>query len=365
MASFVLYMVTHGHLKYGTLQGYIWGVVDHHIQHGHASPLTNVRDWRSFMSAVEIEDPHIPVARLMVPWLLFVRSIPCFDMEDTLQLGVLLVSLFIFFLCTRVEFLPTSIAAFNGMKHLTVAKVRWTQGYLEVNCNGKKQDLLNKRKEHATAGDVWRAVGPGMGIFDTLSFVRRYCSMVRHSDPSAPFFVDGSGRPITQSVALRVWRHVCCNIDEVTPPIMELYSLIGIRVLSRNAIAGVAGDETARIQGAWDVCDVAYDRPMLERVLTLPRKMAEFASSAAMPTGGVLELLSTSPPLADSRPGEAAVVAWPAGPPDASIRAIPHHARSGTYHTYQCCGVTFRSRKQAQEPSFTGVTVPEPPYPVG
>jgi hypothetical protein len=69
MASFVLYMVTHGHLKYGTMQGYIWGVVDHHLQHGRASPLTNVRDWRSFMSAVEIEDPHVPVARLMVPIL--------------------------------------------------------------------------------------------------------------------------------------------------------------------------------------------------------------------------------------------------------------------------------------------------------
>ena len=61
------------------------------------------------------------------------------------------------------------------------------------------------------------------------------------------------------------------------------HSTGGVRVLARNAIAGVAGDDTARIQGMWGACVDVYDRPMLNRVLELPNKMLEYINSAAMP----------------------------------------------------------------------------------
>ena len=60
-------------------------------------------------------------------------------------------------------------------------------------------------------------------------------------------------------------------------------------MLARNAIAGVAGDDTARIQGMWGACVDVYDRPMLNRVLELPNKMLEYINSAAMPVRGCLE----------------------------------------------------------------------------
>ena len=54
MASFVLELVLKQNLVFSSISGYVWGVVDKHLQSHRASPLTNVRDWTYFMHVVEV-----------------------------------------------------------------------------------------------------------------------------------------------------------------------------------------------------------------------------------------------------------------------------------------------------------------------
>ena len=346
MSTFILYMCDHAHLKFKTLQGYIWAIVDSHLSAGYASPLANVRDWGHFMRGIEFEVDSSVEPRLMVPWLLFVRSLPRFNVSQLEELSVCLLILLVFFLASRVEFLPTTQGYFDLAKHLTCSKIRTVKGYIEVNLVGVKQDPLNKRPEHSVAGDCWRAIGPGKGIFDTRQFLDLYLRVTGTRGPDEPFFLDSRRRPLTQPKANEIFRSVMARVPDMTRAVADKYSLIGLRVLGRNAIAGAAGDETARIQGMWDVCDVYYDRPMIQRVLALPGQMAAFAASAAMPSGGLLDMLQASPPLQ----APALVAPAPAQtPPASSVTAVPHHTPKRTYFTYEVDGISFRSRCQAEQ----------------
>ena len=348
MSTFILYMCDHAHLKFKTLQGYIWAIVDSHLSAGYASPLANVRDWGHFMRGIEFEVDSSVEPRLMVPWLLFVRSLPRFNVSQLEELSVCLLILLVFFLASRVEFLPTTQGYFDLAKHLTCSKIRTVKGYIEVNLVGVKQDPLNKRPEHSVAGDCWRAIGPGKGIFDTRQFLDLYLRVTGTRGPDEPFFLDSRRRPLTQPKANEIFRSVMARVPDMTRAVADKYSLIGLRVLGRNAIAGAAGDETARIQGMWDVCDVYYDRPMIQRVLALPGQMAAFAASAAMPSGGLLDMLQASPPLQ----APALVAPAPAhspSPPASGVTTVPHHTPKRTYFTYEVDGISFRSRCQAEQ----------------
>lgn len=293
MAGFVLYMVSANSIRYGTITGYVWAVVDKHISMGYASPLSNVRDWAPFMHGVEVEI-HVPTEpRLMLPWLLFIRAIPKADLSKPHEVAWVLVMLFLFFLISRPELLPTAQGAFEAGKHLARKDVRWVKGYLEVCLEGIKQDPLCKRKA-CVQGKSWRAIGNGSGILNTLGLLQHYIRQVTYPSDDSPLFLDERGNPLTYAAANRGLRVLLRRVAGVTADVADRYALGGIRVLARNAVAGVAGDETARIQGMWEVCDTYYDRPMLERVLSLPSKMAEYAASAAMPAGGVLECMGSA-----------------------------------------------------------------------
>ena len=78
MASFTLYLARN-HLKFGTIQGYVWALCEHHIQVGGVAsdPLDNVLDWSRWMHALEVQswvdssvEPHE-----MVPFTLFTLSL--------------------------------------------------------------------------------------------------------------------------------------------------------------------------------------------------------------------------------------------------------------------------------------------------
>ena len=114
MAGFVLYMVSANSIRYGTITGYVWAVVDKHISMGYASPLSNVRDWAPFMHGVEVEI-HVPTEpRLMLPWLLFIRAISQADLSKPHEIAWVLVMLFLFLLISRPELLPTAQGAFEA-----------------------------------------------------------------------------------------------------------------------------------------------------------------------------------------------------------------------------------------------------------
>lgn len=85
MASFALHMAR-ANLKFGTIQGYVWAICEHHIQQNgvDADPLDNVQDWSRFMNALEVQsfvdasvEPHemVPFQLFGAPrWLGFERS---------------------------------------------------------------------------------------------------------------------------------------------------------------------------------------------------------------------------------------------------------------------------------------------------
>ena len=160
MAAFLVTLATK-QLAYSTVHGYIWAVVEKHLQHGFASPLANVRDWAPLLHGVEVEIGHGgSEPRNMLPWLLFVRVIPRFDPRSIAEMATLLTLLFIFFLVSRPELLPATRACFDTAKHLTRGKVRWIKGYLEVCMEKIKQDPLCKRPA-CISGKAWRAIGNG------------------------------------------------------------------------------------------------------------------------------------------------------------------------------------------------------------
>ena len=291
MASFVLSLAK-SNLAYSTITGYIWAIVDMHVTQGYASPLSNVRDWAMFMHSVEVEVHRPSEPRLMVPWLLFVRAIPLVNLQDCSEVATLILEEIILFTATRSEIIPDTLSGFTAAKHLRCKDVRWLlHGYLEICFRSIKQDPLCKRPA-CVAGMAWRAIGPAVGIFDLLSVVKFYfCTFRADFQPDDPFLIQTSGQPLTYSRANAVARQIWARVPGAGSDVANKYSLGGLRVLSRNLIAGVAGSETARVQGMWESCDVVYDRPTLERVLQVPSRMADFAHSAAMPAGGVLELL--------------------------------------------------------------------------
>ena len=293
MAGFVLYMIEKERLRYGTIGGYVWAVCDKHMSNGYANPLSNVRDWAPFMHSVEVEI-HVPTEpRKMVPWLLFIQSIPKANTNSVVEMATVVLMLLLFFLISRPELVPSAAAGFETAKHLSRKCVRWDKGYLECLMRGIKQDPLCKRPG-TVAGEAWRAIGNATaGVLDTLGMLKHYLSLVTFSSDDSPLLQNDSGGPLTYSKANAIMRMLFRRAGATFAQAAS-YAMGGIRVLARNAVAGVAGDQTAKIQGGWLACDVYYDRPMLMRILSLPSRMAEFCMSASMPTGGVLEAMGSA-----------------------------------------------------------------------
>ena len=297
MVGFVLFMANAGTMVYPTMQSYVWAVVDSHISNGYASPLSNVRDWKPFMHAVEVEWGHPSEPRRMIPWLLFIRTLGKVNYDVKWEVSVACVMLILFFVVSRPELLPTALSGpnkFDPAKHLRRRDLRWDNGYLEVGLRMIKQDPLCKRKE-VVAGTSWRAIGHCTGILNTLGLVQHYLTLHSHSSSDAPMFVDDKGQTLTQPAFTRLFRVLCMRVEGVTQDVAALYGAGGFRVLGRNAIAGVEGSDAARIQGMWaSDCDLQYDRAFLQRVLGLPSKMAAFAASAVMPVKGALEAAAST-----------------------------------------------------------------------
>ena len=99
MASFTLHLARNK-LKYGTIQGYVWALCEHHIQVGGiaADPLDNVLDWSRWMHALEVQawvdssvEPHE-----MVPFSVLIRTLRALDLacHNDVLLGLILVFMF-------------------------------------------------------------------------------------------------------------------------------------------------------------------------------------------------------------------------------------------------------------------------------
>jgi hypothetical protein len=288
MASFGL--VLSKTLAYGTITGYVWCVVDEHTSNGYASPLANVRDWRQFMNSVEVEIHTPSEPRRMFPWLLFMKVLKGVNFADPEEITCALFMVMLFFLISRPELLPLALtgdSSFDGKKHLRFKDIKFDNGYPEICMRAIKQDPLCKRKTH-TMGESWRAIGNcDVHLLSFTNWYKLYTNNRVYHDMDSPFFQDANGNPLTYARVNRILKVIITRVADAATA--RRHSTGGIRVLARNAIAGVAGDDTARIQGMWGACVDTYDRPMLTRVLELPNKMLDYINSAAMPARGCLE----------------------------------------------------------------------------
>jgi hypothetical protein len=133
MASFTLHLARNN-LKFGTIQGYVWALCEHHIQVGGiaADPLDNVLDWSRWMHALEVQawvdssvEPHE-----MVPFTVLIRTLRHLNLQvhDDVLLGLILV--FMFHTMSRSETpVPKTRNGqhnFDGQQHIRCKDVRIT-----------------------------------------------------------------------------------------------------------------------------------------------------------------------------------------------------------------------------------------------
>jgi len=297
MASFILELANKGNLAFSTMQGYLWGVVSEHLGKGHASPLANVRDWKLFMHAVQVEC-HIPAEpRKMVPWLAFTTFFRSIDVENYNQVVVACYLLTLFYTISRPEIIPRAYSGTHGWddsKHLILSDFRNIKGYLEVCLRGIKQDPLCKRKE-AVCGKAWRAIGEAPKLFNLEHWfnlmVNMRAKLKLSLEHSSPLFLMEDGRNLVYAMAVKVMRTV---MDSFLPVGESLtFSVGGIRVLAYNIFKSVCGDSTARVQGMWgsDACEL-YDRADLQRILSVPSSMLSFSVDPNSVPKGQLENLT-------------------------------------------------------------------------
>ena len=296
MASFALYMARGG-LKYGTLQGYVWAVCEHHIQVGGilADPLDNVQDWARFMSALEVQawvdssvEPHE-----MVPFQLFVRTLRHLDVTShaDVLLGCILV--FMYHTMSRSETpVPktrTGQHNFDPKSHIRCRDVRVLQvsSTLQVEEWGFgsiKQDKRSKRARKDPDGREWKPVGEATGILSMMFWFTTYLSFVGDRDPETPFFVGPDGRHAVYSELLDSFREAMTRVPGVTMDIAKKYGLHGLRVLGYNCWRAAEGEDVAVLQGGWgSEAHRSYGRETLEKVLGAPQKAAAYAAMHSLP----------------------------------------------------------------------------------
>ena len=291
MASFVVHLSRSG-MVYDTMVGYVWGVVDKHVSAGYASPLSNVRDWKVFMSSARVECHSPGTSRKMVPWNVFMGVLRHIDMDDIEEVGVGLLLLILFYTSARPELLPKTQTSFEK-KNARMCDFRTTNGYLEFCIEGIKQDPLCRRKQaRAEKGLSWRPIGAASSpLFDTATWLRMYLELRRKfpGGENDPLFVDKNGNPLTYPKGNAVFQRLQAIID-----IIEKYSLGGMRSLSHIALTHLLGKDLAKEHGMWvsDACN-QYERDDIQRVLMLPKLMCEYVQGSDMPKGGLLEQLSS------------------------------------------------------------------------
>ena len=293
MASFVVTLGIAG-LVYATIVNYVWCVIDKHKMEGYASPLSNVRDWTFFMRSVQVET-HMPSEpRLMVPWPVMTEVVKECNQQDMEEIAAVCILLILLFTGSRPEILPKSISLFAD-KHLKCGSIEMRDGppeHLVILLEGTKADPLGKRPAaRGNSGGSWRPIGgTASPLFSVILWMNKYTVFREQFRMEAmdPLFLDSNGKPLTYQKATAIFRRIQHRVDK-----SYNYAYGGVRSTFYVAVSTLFGSEHARTLGMWagEAC-LQYDRPWLERTLSIPAKMAQLACSEDMPAGGLLEQLA-------------------------------------------------------------------------
>ena len=103
-----------------------------------------------------------------------------------------------------------------------------------------------------------------------------------HDACNTSFFVDVDGRELIYPRANSLLRELLVRMG-MSAVLAITYAMGGVRSLGYNATKGVDGVETVRVHGMWGSnAHMHYDRPMLDRVLSLPSRPAQFAAASTV-----------------------------------------------------------------------------------
>ena len=197
-ASFAICMARKK-LAYGTIQGYIWGWEQHHINNGHHSPLDNVQDWARWMRSLEVQifTPSEPTE--MVPFLLLTRSLAKVDCAVFWMVRTACIMLMLFYTMSRSEYpVPKTHDGqhnFDPEQHCRQCDVRASNGYIEFAFGKIKQDRLGKRLRNGLR--EWKPIGETTGILSMAFWLTLYLGMrPKNSDVQSALFVREDGKPL-------------------------------------------------------------------------------------------------------------------------------------------------------------------------
>ena len=296
MASFAMHLARNN-LKYGTVQGYIWALCEHHIQVGGiaADPLDNVLDWSRFMHALEVQswvDSSVE-PREMVPFAVFVRTLNCLDLNkhDDVLLGLILV--FMFHTMSRSETpVPKTRHGqhnFDAQQHIRCRDVRLTtvgdDTFVEWGFGAIKQDKRSKRARRDPDGREWKPVGEVTGILSMKFWFTHYLTFVgKNRPPDAPFFIKENGEHAVYQELLDGFREAMLRVPELTSAYVLTLGLHGLRVLGYNCWRAANGEDVAALQGGWgSMAHRSYGRETLAELLTVPQRAAAYAAANSLP----------------------------------------------------------------------------------
>ena len=287
-AAFALFMAKEGKLAYGTIQGYIWGWEQHHLNNGRHTPLDNVQDWARWMRALEVQIYVPSEPTLMVPFLLLSRALCKASVMVFWEVRTAVALLQMFYTMSRSEYpVPKThngLHNFDGNQHCRRCDVRTINGYVEWAFGTIKQDRLGKRLRGGQR--EWKPVGDASGVMSMRYWLDHYLAHVNFSSPEseAPFFLREDGQPLLYNDLLTDMRRLFCKVDGVTEEIANKYGLHGIRVLGWNAGRAAMGEEVAALQGDWlSDCRQRYNRETLNKILAMAQAAATRAADAANP----------------------------------------------------------------------------------
>jgi len=246
MAAFALHMAHKG-LKYGTIQGYIWCLCEHHIQQQgiQCNPLDNVVDWSRYMSALEVQafvDSTTEPTK-MVPFQLFIRTLAVLNtgIFEDVTLGVVL--LMMYYTMSRSETpVPKSKSGdnrFDPTKHMRRRDVRLVDDmYVEWGFGAIKQDRRSKRTRKDPDQREWKPVGEATGILSMRYWTDQYLVHGKRlklwSNPDDPLFVHADRSVLTYRELMDSFRAAMERVDGVSPAEAAQYGLHGMRVLGYN-----------------------------------------------------------------------------------------------------------------------------------
>ena len=359
MASFALYLARKK-LAYGTIQGYIWGLEQHHINNGKHSPLDNVQDWARWMRSLEVQIYTPTEETEMVPFLLLTRSLLQVDRTLFSEVRTACAMVMLFFTMSRSEYpVPKTHNGqynFDPDQHCRMRDVRTCNGYVEWAFGKIKQDQLQKRVRGGER--EWKPVGNASGIMSMAFWLDLYLSLKPiNNDPDSPFFVRADGKPLLYHDLLTDMRALFCKVPGITEAVANRLGLHGLRVLGYNAGRAAMGEDIAALQGGWfSNCHQTYGRDTLNKILDMAGAMAKMAAEKALPS---LPLMPETPIFGSDGHVFTDVTAFTSqSTPSAATASRPSHPLEVTsqwrgvmgkrYRIYFLAGKQYRSIKSVE-----------------